>query len=60
MKKLLTVLMALAFALGCVSFAAAADTGAGDTGTTVSKKKKKTTKKKTKKNAGTASSGMTR
>lgn len=58
MKKLLAVVMALAFALGCVSFAAAADTTAGDTGQTVTKKKKKAakkkaTKKKVKKSADT-------
>lgn len=63
MKKVLAILMALAFALGCVSFAFAADPATGDTTAVSGKKKaKKSTKakkaKKTKKPAGDA--GMTK
>jgi hypothetical protein len=58
MKKLLAVLMAMAFALSCASFVAAADTMAGDQPTKSTKKKKKVVKKKTTKKtpAGSASS----
>jgi hypothetical protein len=44
-KNLLAVVLAGAFALVCVSFAAAADTGSGGTGQTVNKKKKRLPKR---------------
>ncbi len=62
MKKLLVILMALAFSVGCASFVAAADTATGDqpAQTTTKKKKKKASKKKvSKKKASTAATSAT-